>query len=404
MRRKTLKFAVLLVVLVFITIPLTAMASEVELTESEPATLHESFSAEELQRLENINPVFTTIPEVLKLKEQGLLDDLTAAIDEAYATNYASEMDNYLATLEGWDLTPEMTVSELADIAQVYLDNNYNQMQIESVEFQQLIKKMFLGDGYPLAKMAEDDPEFGTLYLYMCVYYDENFNEATADYINDATQPLTSETMGKTLFQVFEEDFNRNFQETTTMEILHEVEKNSLTRSGPENPLNGSSIQSYAKTWANSYNTAEYVTQGSDCTNFASQCLYAGGLAKTYQTSDKTADGYVDTTSRWFYFNDSSSSKYSASTSWVRVVDLYSYLSPNYAVFETSDGDTMSRYLNKGFLLQGKHLIGSYSHSVIVTKNSNNELCYCGHSSPRLDEPISTFYDGFSKYRVVQTY
>lgn len=404
MRRKTLKFAVLLLVLVFITIPLTAMAAEVELTESESATLHESFSAEELQMLENINPVFTTIPEVLELKEQGLLDDLTDAIDEAYATNYASEKDNYLATLEGWDLTPEMTVSELADIAQVYLDNNYNQMQIESVEFQQLIKKMFLGDGYPLAKMAEDDPEFGALYLYMCVYYDKNFNEATVDYINDATQPLASETMGKTLFQVFEEDFNRNFQETTTMEILHEVETNSLTRSGPENPLNGSSIQSYAQTWANSYNTAEYVTQDSDCTNFASQCLYAGGLAKTYQTSDKTANGYVDTTSRWFYFNNSSSSKYSASTSWVRVVDLYSYLSPNYAVFETSDGDTMSRYLNKGFLLQGKHLIGSYSHSVIVTKNSSNELCYCGHSSARLDEPISTFYDGFSKYRVVQVY
>ena len=85
-------------------------------------------------------------------------------------------------------------------------------------------------------------------------------------------------------------------------------------------------------------------------------------------------------------------------------MDLYSYLSPNYAVFETSNGDTMSPYLNKGFLLQGKHIIASYSHSVIVTKDSSNALCYCAHSSPRLDEPISTFYDGFSKYRVVQVY
>ena len=63
----------------------------------------------------------------------------------------------------------------------------------------------------------------------------------------------------------------------------------------------------------------------------------------------------------------------------------------------------MTPYLNKGFLLQGKHLVGKYKHSVIITKKNGN-VCYCSHTSDRKDEPISTFYNGFHKYRVVQTY
>lgn len=59
--KKNVKLAVLLVVLVFITIPLTAKATEIKLIESEPVTLCESFTAEEQQMLESINPVFTTI-------------------------------------------------------------------------------------------------------------------------------------------------------------------------------------------------------------------------------------------------------------------------------------------------------------------------------------------------------
>lgn len=401
MKRKMLKTAMLFLMVVLVALPIAtiAFASEVE---GEKAAY---FTTDEQQILEEMNPAFTTIPEVLELKKQGRLGELIAAINEEYASRYALEMRDYAEKLAGWGLEPEMTVAALADIAQSYLHENYDGIQIASVEFQNLVKEMFQGDSYPLAKMAKEDAEFGALYLYMCIYYDENINDETGKFVNNAAQPLANTTMKKTLNQVFESDFDRNFQETATMEVLHEVTKNSLTKAGPANPLNGSSIQAYAQKWANSYNTNSYVTQDSDCTNFASQCLYAGGLAMEHNNaSDKTANGYVDTTARWFYFNNSSTKKYSASTSWVRVVDLYTYLSSDYAVFETSDGATMSRYLNKGFLLQGKPVIGKYRHSVIVTKNSSGALCYCAHSEPRLDEAISTFYNGFDSYRVVQTY
>ena len=121
-----------------------------------------------------------------------------------------------------------------------------------------------------------------------------------------------------------------------------------------------------------------------------------------YTNSDKNKQGYVSTTNRWFHFK-TSSKKYIISTSWIRVVELYAYLSPHYASHETTSSSNMNPYLNKGFLLQGKHLIGRYSHSVIVVR-INGEMCFCGHSKPRRDEPMQTFYKAFHKYRVLQTY
>lgn len=268
--------------------------------------------------MESINPAFTSIPEVLELKEQGYLDELTTAIDDAYTSNYKTEMESQRSNVSAWNLSPDMTVEQLEAVTQEYLDKNKEDIRIDSMEFRQMVKEMFFGDSYPLARMVKEDPEFGAPYLYMCIYYYENFNESSGDFKGDVSEPLKLETMAKTLNQMFEEDFNRNFRETTTMEILHEVKNKYLAKAGPENPLNGNSIQTYARKWAETNNTNEYVTQPSDCTNFASQALFYGGLAKTFYESDKTANKYVDTTSRWFYFNNSSSSKYSASTSWVR--------------------------------------------------------------------------------------
>ena len=128
-------------------------------------------------------------------------------------------------------------------------------------------------------------------------------------------------------------------------------------------------------------------------------------MPKTYITSDKNARGYVNTTARWFYFKNNSSLKYSASTSWIRVVDLYNYLtSRGYAVHETSKGSEMTPYINKGFVLQGKHFVGRYSHSVIAVKGNDGSVLYCGHTNFRLDEPIQTFYNAYAKYRVIQVY
>ena len=398
MRGMWKKFIVFALSMLILNVPLTSMATELEISERH---LRTQYTAEEQRIIENINPDFVSIPEVLELKEAGYLNELIKEMDHAYKIDYQKEMDDKLSLLEYWKLTPETTVLQLKDKAQEYLNEKYNGIQIDSIEFQNLVLEMFNGDSYPLDKMSKEDPSFGALYLYMCIYYNDNYDDNSGTFLDD---PIKEKEGNKTLNQIIEEDVNNNFQQSTSKRVLQDVVEKYLGSRAPQNPLDGDLIQTYARKYAKSNNTANYVTQPSDCTNFASQALFYGKLPKTFYSSDKSANGYVEATDRWFYFNNSSTSKYSTSTSWVRVVDLYSYLSRSYAVHETSKGTEMTPYINKGFILQGKRLIGDYAHSVIAVKGTDGSIQYCGHSNFRKDEPIQTFYDAFSKYRVIQVY
>ena len=107
--------------------------------------------------------------------------------------------------LEDWGLTPEMTVSQLKESAQEYLNEHYSGIQVDSVEFHRLVTKMFNGDTYPLAQMVKDDPAFGPLYFYMCIYYDEHYDE---NLENPLLYSAKLNNLDKTLKQVIEDDVN----------------------------------------------------------------------------------------------------------------------------------------------------------------------------------------------------
>lgn len=199
MKNNWIKPVMLAVVTVLISVPLTSMVTENKMDENETASLREEYTVDEQKTLESINPAFTSIPEVLELKKQGYLDELTTAIEEAYASNYKAEMESQRSNLSAWNLSPEMTVEQLEAVTQEYLDKHKEGMRIDSMEFRQMAKEMFFGDSYPLAGMVKEDPEFGAPYLYMCIYYYENFNESSGDFEGDVSKPLKSETMAKTL-------------------------------------------------------------------------------------------------------------------------------------------------------------------------------------------------------------
>ena len=107
--------------------------------------------------------------------------------------------------LEDWGLTPEMTVSQLKESTQEYLNEHYSGIQVDSVEFHRLVTKMFNGDTYPLAQMVKDDPAFGPLYFYMCIYYDEHYDE---NLENPLLYSAKLNNLDKTLKQVIEDDVN----------------------------------------------------------------------------------------------------------------------------------------------------------------------------------------------------
>ena len=71
--------------------------------------------------------------------------------------------------------------------------------------------------------------------------------------------------------------------------------------------LDQKAIVDYAHKYAKKYNPAYRVpTSGSDCTNFVSQALYAGGLSMTPSSIRGTNPGTKTTTEEWYYYNSPS--------------------------------------------------------------------------------------------------
>lgn len=403
------KFLSVVLALIMLQIPTFAFAStspssqmrQIEITE--PAALKVDVSkltTQEMQTLSKIEDSLKYNADIVQVLEaKDVLDDYLSDIQAQMHVVTRENANDILNTITDWNIQPQDTVSEVAKMAQQCLNNRFEGIKIGSTAFENLIDK-WIGTDAGIEKMVQDDPTLGPLYVFMCIY-DAYVLEDDASLKTYSTVPDISNIADMTMEEIAYADGEENFVDTNVTQTLNQyAQVYAASSAWPK--MNGGLIQTFAQNWALGYNS-NFITldKDSDCTNFASQALYNGLLPMTFTTSDKNAQGVVDTKTRWFHFK-TNSSKYSISTSWIRVVELYDYLSPHYAVFETTSGSTMSPYLNKGFLIQGKPLIGKYKHSAIITYYKG--LCYCAHSSNRKNEPIQTFYDGFHKYRVVQTY
>lgn len=133
----------------------------------------------------------------------------------------------------------------------------------------------------------------------------------------------------------------------------------------------------YARKYALNYNL-DYLTFdeiGGDCTNFISQCLYAGGLPKT---------------NNWHPY----------SFPWIRVNDLYYYLINNgYAKEIPMNGSFKAGNIIQ-FFSKSK---GFFAHTGIITKVlPSGDYLYCCHSYDKLDFPLSLIYPRiYDKFRIL---
>ncbi|MCR1934737.1 amidase domain-containing protein [Clostridium tepidum] len=125
-----------------------------------------------------------------------------------------------------------------------------------------------------------------------------------------------------------------------------------------------SSAVQYAKKWAYSRNPNHKDWGSNDCTNFVSQAVHAGGIP-------------------------SSSTWYSGSNAWIRVINFYSYMRNNRYTFG-GDYSSNSR-LGDVIQLYNKNKV-NWTHSVIITGSTGHGWLYRGHSSNRLNYPIANVY------------
>lgn len=142
-----------------------------------------------------------------------------------------------------------------------------------------------------------------------------------------------------------------------------------------EIPYDRTAAIAYARKWALSRNPAYYDFEkiGGDCTNFASQCLYAGARVMNY---------IRDT--GWYYRSASD-----RAAAWTGVVYLYNFLIGNKGIGPFGRLVKESEAQPGDIVQLGKHGGGFY-HCPVITAVSP-KILVAAHSYDALDAPLSSY-------------
>ncbi len=131
----------------------------------------------------------------------------------------------------------------------------------------------------------------------------------------------------------------------------------------------------YARRWALSRNPAFYDFQniGGDCTNFASQCIYAGAKTMNYTP-----------VFGWYYISLSD-----RAPAWSGVEFLYNFLTTNTSVGpyarEVSEAE-----IQPGDIIQLGRADGDFYHTLVVTEVTP-QILVAAHTNDALDRPLASY-------------
>lgn len=142
---------------------------------------------------------------------------------------------------------------------------------------------------------------------------------------------------------------------------------------------NRAAAMEYAKRWALGRNPAylDYEKLGGDCTNFASQCIYAGCRVMNYTP-----------TFGWYYRSGNDKSP-----SWTGVTYLYNFLTGNKREGPYGMEVPLSQ-AQLGDIVQLGDAGGRFYHSPVVTGLSHGEILLAAHTYDAYMRPLSSYvYD-----------
>jgi len=143
-----------------------------------------------------------------------------------------------------------------------------------------------------------------------------------------------------------------------------------------EKEYNRAAAVEYAKEWALARNPAylNFDPYGGDCTNFASQCIYAGSGVMNYTPVHG-----------WYYRNGNDKSP-----SWTGVAFLNNFLIKNKSVGPYAQYTDKSQ-MQLGDLIQLGDSGGRFYHSLIVCGFSGSDILICCHTYDSYMRPLSTY-------------
>ena len=191
-------------------------------------------------------------------------------------------------------------------------------------------------------------------------------------------------------------------------------------------PYNKNIGVSYARGYAKYFEVPEelrlfyYDSNGVDCTNFCSQCVwasYGGWIPGFNEKSAAENKERIKKTIRMAPFIWYGSMFFSGSNKWCRVVELYDYaISPKtfgpkaVKIYEGGWQELNPSIIFEGDVIQlvvASYTPYRYGHCLYVTQkgNSLDNILICCHSYDRKDSPLSEFSDDplqYTKLRVLR--
>lgn len=132
----------------------------------------------------------------------------------------------------------------------------------------------------------------------------------------------------------------------------------------------------YAKRWALGRNPSylDFEKMGGDCTNFASQCIYAGcGVMNHTETFG------------WYYHSGNDKAP-----AWSGVAYLYNFLTMNKGVGPFAREVSLEQ-AEIGDIVQLGEQSGRFYHSPVITAVSHGEILVAAHSFDAYMRPLSSY-------------
>lgn len=147
-------------------------------------------------------------------------------------------------------------------------------------------------------------------------------------------------------------------------------------------PYNRFAAVAYARRWALDRNPAFYnfTGIGGDCTNFASQCIYAGAGIMNFTP-----------VMGWYY-----RSARDRTPSWSGVEYLYDFLVNNKSVGPHAHIVSQSEAM-PGDIVQLGTASGDFYHSPVIT-STEPFILVAAHSDDSLDRPLDSYTYGMSRF------
>ena len=142
-----------------------------------------------------------------------------------------------------------------------------------------------------------------------------------------------------------------------------------------EKAYNRTAAVEYAQKWALGRNPKYYDFEGvgGDCTNFVSQCVYAGAGVMNF-----TPD------TGWYYRSASN-----RAAAWTSVKYLYQFLISNQSVGPYAH-EVYAPQAETGDVIQLGNSDGEYYHTLIITE-LDPTILICSHSYDALNRPLFTY-------------